>query len=173
MTSADPSEPISQLDADAILRTLLDHRVEFVLIGGLAVAVHGYPRATKDIDIVPRSDAENAARLFTALSAIGARPIELGDFRAAELPVAFDPDGLALGGNWALQTEHGRVDVMQSVPGIGGFEELTGNAFALDLAGVGVVPVAGYEDLVTMKTAAGRRLDEEDLARLREARGES
>jgi hypothetical protein len=42
--------PPEALDADAILRTLLEHHVDFVVIGGLAVAAHGYARATKDVD---------------------------------------------------------------------------------------------------------------------------
>ena len=46
--------PHQQLDADTILRTLIAHDVEFVVIGGLAVGAHGFPRATKDVDVVPR-----------------------------------------------------------------------------------------------------------------------
>ena len=52
------------------------------------------------------------------------------------------------------------------------YDELDANAVAVDLVGVGTVRFAGYDDVVAMKTAAGRRQDEEDLARLREARVE-
>jgi predicted nucleotidyltransferase len=161
-----------ELDVEAILRTLVAEGVEFLVIGGLAVAVHGYPRATKDVDIVPRPAAANLERLYGALAAISARPVELGELRPPEMPVDFGPSALALGGNWALQTEHGRVDVMQWLPGAAGYDELDANAVPIEVRGVGTVRFPGYEDLVGMKTAAGRRQDEEDLARLRQARAE-
>jgi len=122
---------------------LVEHQVDFVLIGGLAVAVHGYPRGTKAVDVVSREGRENAERLFAALTAIGARPLEMGDLRQEEMPVDFDIDGLALGGNWALRTERGRVDVMAWVPGIGGYDELTGDSILIEMREVGVVRVAG------------------------------
>jgi predicted nucleotidyltransferase len=162
----------SELDVDAILRALVAQGVEFLVIGGLAVAVHGYPRATKDVDIVPRPEPANLELLYGALAAIDARPVELQELRPAEMPVEFGPDALSLGGNWALRTEHGRVDVMQWLPGASAYGELDANAVPVDVHGVGTVRFAGYDDLVAMKTAAGRRQDEEDLARLREARGE-
>ncbi|HVM18151.1 MAG TPA: hypothetical protein VM290_11275 [Gaiellaceae bacterium] len=161
------------LDAAAILRTLVEHGVEFVLIGGLAVAAHGYVRATKDVDIVPASAPDNHERLYEALLAIGARPLEIGDFRPEELPVPFTPEGLASGGNWALVTDHGRVDVMQWVSGIDGYEQLRANAEHLELPNVGRVAVAGYEDLVAMKREARRPrdlLDLEELAAVRRER---
>ena len=146
LAAADASEQSGELDVEAILRALVAGGVEFLVIGGLAVAVHGYPRAAQGIDITPRPDAANLERLYGALA--------------------------ALGGNWALKTEHGRVDVMQWLPGAAAYEELDANAVPIDVRGVGVVRFAGYEDVVAMKTAAGRRQDDEDLARLREARGE-
>ena len=172
MNTDDVSQRSGELDIDAILRVLVAQGVEFLVIGGLAVAVHGYPRATKDVDIVPRPEAANLERLYGALAAIAARPVELGELRPTEMPVEFGPGALALGGNWALKTEHGRIDVMQWLPGAAAYDELDANAVAVDLRGVGTVRFAGYEDVVAMKMAAGRRQDEEDLARLREARAE-
>jgi hypothetical protein len=166
--------PPQQLDADTILRTLLDHQVGFVVIGGLAVAAHGFPRATKDIDIVPAPESENRQRLYEALRVLDAEPLEIGDFRADELPVPFAPDGLEEGGNWALRTSAGRVDVLQWVPGVDqGYERLRAQALDVELPGVGRVPFAGYDDLVAMKRAAGRAQDERDLEELRVIRGES
>jgi hypothetical protein len=90
-----------------ILRTLLAHGVEFVVIGGLAVGAHGYPRGTKAVDLVPSPNRENLRLLHAALSELGAEPLEIGDFRHEELPVPFAPDGLDEGGNWALRTSPG------------------------------------------------------------------
>jgi hypothetical protein len=167
----DARAPQLELDADAILRTLLAHDVEFVVIGGLAVGAHGYPRATKDVDVVPAPDGENLRRLHAALSELGAEPMEIGDLRPEELPVPFSPDGLDTGGNWTLRTAAGRVDVMQWVPGIDdGYRQLRPGAIGVDVPGVGRVRFAGYDDLVTMKRTAGRPEDELDLLRLERAR---
>jgi hypothetical protein len=163
--------PPQQLDADTILSTLLAHEVEFVVIGGLAVGAHGYPRATKDVDLVPAPARENLRRLHTALSELDAEPLEIGDFRAEELPVPFAPDGLDAGGNWALRTTAGRVDVLQWIPGIeGGYERLRASAIEDEVPGVGRIAFAGYEDLAAMKRAAGRPQDEADLHELEQVR---
>lgn len=164
--------PPQQLDADEILRTLLTHEVEFLVIGGLAVAAHGYQRATKDVDIVPAPTAENRRRLYAALTDLGAEPIELGDFRPEELPVPFGPAGLDEGGNWTLRTRAGRVDVMQWVPGIDeGYEQLRPNAIEDDVPGIGRIAFAGYDDVVAMKQTANRPEDRIDLERLERLRG--
>lgn len=161
----------SPLDVDALLRVLREHEVEFIVIGGLAVAAHGYVRATKDLDIVPRPDSDNRRRLFAALASIDAEPLELTGFAPAELPVVFGPEGLDGGGNWALRTAHGRIDVMQWVAAAESYERLNANALTIELPGVGRTLFAGFEDLVAMKDAAGRPEDRIDLARMRESRG--
>ena len=171
--SPEKPEPIVELDAGSIFHVLVAHSVEFVVIGGLAVAVHGYPRGTKDVDVVPAEYAANLDRLYVALTSMGARPLELGDFRPEETPVAFGPEAFTHGGNWVFSTEHGRIDVMQWVPGIdGGYGQLSASAISVEMPGAGGVKFAGYEDLVAMKRTAGRGEDLQDLARLREARGE-
>jgi hypothetical protein len=166
--------PPQQLDADEILRTLLEHDVDFVVIGGLAVGAHGYTRATKDVDVVPAPERENRRRMYEALVELGAEPLEIGDFRTEELAVPFTVDGLDEGGNWALRTRAGRVDVLQWIPGIeSGHAQLRMNAIEADVPGVGRVLFAGYDDLVAMKQTAGRPEDKLDLQRLDEMRGAS
>jgi predicted nucleotidyltransferase len=164
--------PPQQLDADTILRALREHKVEFVVIGDFAVAFHGFPRATKEVDIVPAQDPENHNRLFEALARLGAQPLEISDFRTEELPVPFTREGLAEGGNWALATSAGRVDILQWIPGVEGFEQLRSSAVEADVPGVGALLFAGYEDLVAMKRAAGRAEDQRDLDELRAIREE-
>jgi hypothetical protein len=58
-----------------ILRVLAANRVEYVVIGGLAVQAHGHPRTTQDIDPVPEPTDENRARLLAALTELGARAV--------------------------------------------------------------------------------------------------
>jgi len=105
----------SELNADEILRLLIEAGVDFVVIGGFAVIAHGYLRATKDIDIVPRPTAENRDTLERALMSINARPIEQADLRPDEMPVQWGIGALSHGGNWALQTDHGRIDILQYI----------------------------------------------------------
>ena len=151
-TTAAESQP---LDATTLLRTLVEHEVDFVVVVGLAVAAHGYPRATKDVDVVPGPDSANRRRLYEALRSLDAEPIEVGDFRPEELPVPFSPNGLDEGGNWALRTRAGRIDVLQWLAGVRGYQQLVAGAIDVELLDVGRVPVAGYDDLVAMKRAAG------------------
>jgi hypothetical protein len=135
------------------------------------VGAHGYPRATKDVDVVPAPDRDNLRRLHAALAELGAEPAEIGDFRPEELPVPFAPEGLDEGGNWMLRTRAGRVDVLQWVPGIeNGYDELRPRAIAIEVPDVGTVVFTGYEDLVRMKQAAGRPEDVLDLQRLARVR---
>jgi hypothetical protein len=135
------------------------------------VGAHGYPRGTKDIDLVPSPEGNNLRRLYAALLELGAEPLEIGDFRPKELPVAFAPDGLDAGGNWALGTTAGRVDVLQWIPGIDeGYERLRANAIEDEVPGVGRIAFAGYDDLVEMKRAAGRPQDAADLHELEQVR---
>lgn len=164
------------LRALELLRVLVEHGVDFVVIGGFAVAAHGYERATKDVDVVPSPEIGNLARLVAALASLEARPFELKEFRLAELPVELDLDGLAKGGNWCVATRFGRLDVMQFVDRVletaDDYAALRGNALVVDIPGVGAVPYAGLDDLLLMKEAAGRDQDLVDIRAIREARGE-
>ena len=156
-----------------LLRVLCEREVEFVVIGGLAVNLHGYERATKDIDIVPEQSPENLARLWAALTSVDAKPKEIEDFRPEELPVEFSLEGLIEGGgNWILGTKLGRIDIMQWVSGVESYEELRANAIRQDLPEVGLpIWIAGFDDLLTMKREAGRDLDLIDITALRMAHG--
>ncbi|MGH2857544.1 MAG: hypothetical protein ACRDMJ_08660 [Solirubrobacteraceae bacterium] len=129
--------------------------------------MHGVVRATKDLDIVPEPSRANTARLAAALRELRAE-VDLGDMKTDELGIEPDEEGLAAGGNWVLQTKHGRLDVMQDVPGLRSWQQLREGAVERD----GVL-YAGYAELVSMKSSAGRNEDLADIAKLRAARGEA
>lgn len=161
---------VQPLDAAALLRALREHEVEFVVIGGFSLAAHGVVRGTKDLDVVPAPARTNLERLSSALRAVEATPAALDEgFRPEELAYELDADGLAAGGNWLLHTRHGRLDVMQDVPGAS-FERLRGAAVAYRVAGEGPYLFAGLEDLIAMKRATGRPQDMIDVASLAQAR---
>ena len=156
-----------------LLRTLVEHEVEFVVIGGFALGFHGAERATKDVDIVPAPGEQNLTRLWQALDELEAEPQGLEDFRSEEIPIEWSLQGLIEGGgNRILHTRFGRLDVMQWVPPFDSYDELRVGAVEERVEEVGGrVLVAGLDDLVAMKEVAGRDQDLIDVTRLRMAHG--
>jgi hypothetical protein len=154
--------------ADELLLALRDADVRFVVIGGIAVGVHGYVRATKDLDIVPDPELANLARLASLLSAVGAQQVGAGEFAPEEFPYdPTDPEQLSHGANFRLETRLGPLDIMQWVAGIDedpAYAALVREAIAVPFRD-GPLLVCGLEHLRAMKRAAGR---EQDLLDLRE-----
>ncbi|HMI82332.1 MAG TPA: hypothetical protein VK480_11130 [Solirubrobacterales bacterium] len=164
------------LEPEPLLSVLVDHQVAFIVVGGYAVAAHGFVRATKDIDICPDPAEENLLRLADALAELQAEPTGLDDFAEGEFDLKPDFEGLRYGGNWTLRTKHGRLDVMQHIKGLGedggGWKELSRLAVTRTFLGHECL-FCSYEDLVKMKLAAGRPQDEVDVNSLKAARGEA
>ncbi|MCP9491059.1 MAG: hypothetical protein MSC31_14475 [Solirubrobacteraceae bacterium MAG38_C4-C5] len=163
------------LDARTLFRLLAEERVDYVVIGGFAVIAHGVVRATKDLDICPSPAAENLRRLAALLRRLDARQAGVGDFAEDEMP--YDPtrpEDLALGGNFRLSTAAGDIDIMQWVSGIEAdhaYATLAKRAIEVELDGIAIM-VCSLGDLLTMKRAAGRAQDQQDLADLTAAHGE-
>lgn len=159
------------------LGVLCDRKVDFVLIGGFAVTLHGYVRATKDIDIAPEPSRENMGRLWDVLAELKARPTEFGEFAPHELPIPFERDSFTdCVGNWALYTTLGRIDVMPYVETADGeiaYSNLRAHADHVSLDEIGTpIHVASVGDLIAMKEHANRDIDRIDLTALRMAQGQ-
>lgn len=154
---------------DELLLALTGAQVEFVVIGGVAVGVHGFVRATKDLDIVPAPDQDNLERLARLLRSIDAQQVGVGDFSPNEFPYdPTDPAHLAHRANFRLETNLGALDVMQWVEGINSdlaYSELALHAFPVTFRNT-EIRVCGLGHLLAMKRAAGRPQDLEDLKRL-------
>jgi hypothetical protein len=161
-----------RLEAEPLLDVLADHEVEYLVVGGFAVSAHGFPRATKDIDICPEPSDANLGRLADALADLHAELIGLDEFEG-EFDLEPNLEGLKLGGNWVLMTKHGRLDVMQHLKGLGeeggGWAELRPHAVKRTFLGHETL-FCSYEDLVKMKTAAGRDQDKVDVRTLKAQR---
>jgi hypothetical protein len=162
---------VSELDIRGILAALAEEGVEFLLIGGVAVGFHGFVRGTKDVDVVPAPDPGNLARLSRVLKGLDAQLDGAGDFEDEELPDPLDPEALALGGNWVLNTRLGRFDIMQWIGNDALWEKLSRTAVETELGDL-KLKIVDYDGLVALKEKAGRPQDLIDLQRLREARGE-
>ncbi|MCY7303233.1 MAG: hypothetical protein LH654_09410 [Thermoleophilia bacterium] len=163
-------------DILGLFATLTKHDVAFLVIGGVAVAHHGYIRSTKDLDIIPEPTEANLGRLWDALLEMEAHPLELGDFRPDELPAPLSLEGLLQLGNWALSTTFGRLDILQYLNGKletrEHYDALEDEADEMPLPS-GNVLFTSYEDLIDFKNIAGRDQDLTDIRALREARGET
>lgn len=157
--------PDNRLDAGALLRTLLEHDVRFVLIGGLAAVVHGSPFPTEDLDITPEASSANLARLSEALRSLEAKVRT----HAVEGGVPFDHDAesLAAAGVWNLTTPHGDLDISFVPNGTAGYDDLVKDARETRTFGV-VVRVASLADVIRSKQAANRPKDQRVLPVLRE-----
>ncbi len=162
------------LDADPLLRRLTEDRVDYVIVGGFAVIAHGVVRATKDLDICPRPDRANLERLANALRGLHAKQWNVGDFEPDALPYdPTNPDDLALGRNFQLETDLGRLDIMQWLSGIDADQAhpvLAEQVIDVDWHGTHL-KVCSLEHLRAMKRAAGRPQDLQDLADLEIANG--
>jgi hypothetical protein len=162
---SDSTEPAGHpLDIGELIEVLARHRVEYVVIGGVATQVHGHRRTTMDLDVTPNPDPENLARLGAALAELDAKPLEEG-FEGAEVS-AFDPEHLAAAAIVPPQlTRHGQIHILKEPKGARGFEKLRDAALMVQLGSVEVA-IVSLDDLIRMKRASGRPADLEDVAAL-------
>jgi hypothetical protein len=154
-----------ELKLQALLGRLGRAGVDFVVVGGVAVAFQGYGRATKDLDITYATDGENLRRLGGVLVALHAR------LRGVVEDVPFVPDDRTLARTrlLTLDTDDGSLDLLADPPGAPPYATLRERADRVDLEGV-VVAVAALDDLLAMKRAAGRPQDLIDVDALEVAR---
>jgi hypothetical protein len=162
----EPSVPPSRtFRPRQILATLADHRVEFVLIGGLAATFHGSPHLTQDVDITPSRDPENLARLSSALTGMAARVRASGLDGGALF--AHDAQSIADVDVWNLTTRYGDLDISFVPTGTAGFDDLARDAVSIVVEGVDVT-VASLADVIRSKQAVDRDKDRLTLPTLRE-----
>ena len=148
-------------DFKALLRTLTEAGVEFILIGGAAATVHGSSRLTRDVDVVYSRTRENMARLVTALTPY--QPYLRG--APPGLPFRWDVPTIERGLNFTLVTQLGDLDVLGEIVGGGGYEALlpfTSFIRAFDVQ----CRCLNLDRLIEVKRAAGRPKDLEALAEL-------
>lgn len=135
-----------------ILVELVAQDVRFLIVGAHALATHGYPRATVDLDIWIARSTENARRVWRALAKFGA-PLEDLDVQESDLTRSDIVAQFGLPPN--------RIDILTGLSGVT-FDDAWPNRVEATLEGV-PVPVIGLADLVANKRASGRDKDRADL----------
>jgi len=145
-----------------ILRVLVQHRVRFVIVGGVAGAIHGSSRATYDIDLVYDRKRDNVERLVSAL-----QPLDpyLRD-APPDLPFRFDVQTVLSGLNFTLTTSLGALDLFGETVGGATYTRLVKHSDEVEVSGVRCLCV-DIERLIEMKRASGRPRDFDAIAELK------
>ena len=138
-----------------VLLAMVGADVEFIVVGAYALAFHGVPRATGDIDILIRPSPENATRVHAALTSFGA---PLG---AAGVSIQ---DFATPGSVYQIGVPPRRVDVLTEISGIS-FDDAWASRVETELEGR-VVPLLGRAAMIQNRLATGRTKDRADVEEL-------
>ena len=138
-------------DFRGMLSALSDEQAEFLIVGAYAVAVHGVPRATADLDIWVRRSEENAARVWLARFGAPMSAVRQEDLHAPEVVVQ-------------VGVTPRRIDLLTSIDGVE-FEDAWEQRTEVEIEGLRV-PIIGRRHLIVNKKAVGRPQDLADVSRL-------
>ncbi len=136
-----------------MLCALSDVDAEFIIVGAHALAAHGIPRATGDLDIWVRPSPENATRILLALAKFGAPLLDLSH-----------DDLMRPGTVFQIGLVPSRIDILTSISGVA-WDQAWPRRLRIQIEGMEIA-VLGKEDLITNKRATGRPRDLADLALL-------
>jgi hypothetical protein len=145
-------------DWSDLLHALLDAGARYLVVGAHAMAVHGVPRGTQDLDVWVDRALENAERVWRALAAFGA-PLDALQLTIADLT---RPDTVI-----QLGLAPRRIDLLTSITGVPDFDSAWRDRAEHPVRGRSI-PFIGRGDLVRNKRAVGRHKDLGDLEALGE-----
>ena len=148
-------------DLARLLSLLVEHGVEFIVVGGAAATAHGASRLTQDVDVVYERGSDNLDRLAKALGPHDPYPRGA----PAGLPFVFDAQTLRNGANFTFSTDLGDIDLLAEIVGGGTYHDLLPSSVELEAFGHSI-RCLGLEKLIEVKRAAGRPKDFEAIAEL-------
>jgi hypothetical protein len=151
------------IDPAPILHQLTAHQVEFIVIGGLAMRVHGSAHITDDLDVCYRRTPDNLKAVAAAFAPL--HPYLRG--APAGLPFRFDVPTIQAGLNFTLTTDHGFIDLLGEVSGVGRYDQALARSVEAEMFGL-KVRVLSLDGLISAKKAAGRLKDRNHLLELEE-----
>jgi hypothetical protein len=140
-------------DYKEMLKTLVDERVNFLLVDAYAMAAHGYPRATMDIDIWVMPEPDNADAVLRAMRRFGAPLHHLTKADLVQKNTVFQ-----------IGVAPRRIDIITSASGLQ-FEEAYSRALRVEIEGI-PIHILSVADLIRNKRATGRTKDLADAEAL-------
>src|SRR5213593_3694139 len=155
------------IDFRRLLAALIEEKVEFVIVGGVAATLHGSARLTSDLDIVYGRSREDTRRLVAALAPL--TPYLRGAPKG--LPFHLDVETVRAGLNFTLTTDAGPLDILGEIAGGFSYEVLRKRSISVELFGMRC-RVIDLDALIESKMAAGRPKDLEVIAELETIREE-
>jgi hypothetical protein len=144
-----------QKDYKELLESFNARKVEYIIVGGYALAFHGAPRFTGDIDLLVKPDAENARRILAALNDFGFGALNLNE-----------SDFTRQGNVVQLGVPPVRIDIVTSLTGVD-WDKAQAGKVAGDYGGVSV-HFLGKKEFILNKKATGRKKDLADIEALDE-----
>lgn len=148
-----------------LLTRLIEHEVEFVLVGGFAATAYGSTLLTQDVDICMRFSPDNLMRLQEALADL--HPVHR--MTPQRLPRRFTTETCVGLKDLYLDTDLGQLDCLGLIQGVGDFEDVKKHTIEVSLA-AGVCRVLSLDALIRSREAMGRPRDRESLLQLRAIR---
>ena len=140
-------------DFKDMLSALSAAKIDFLVVGAYAVAAHGHPRATGDLDLWVRAEPNTALGVLKVLAEFGA---PLHDLTVEDLSTP----GIV----FQIGVEPSRIDILTSVSGVD-FDSAWKNRISLEMDGL-TLPIIGREELIANKLACGRPKDIADATAL-------
>lgn len=140
-----------------MLQVLLDHGVKFLLVGAYAMAAHGFPRATGDIDIWVEPSAENSAKVYCSMTVFGAPLHEIDETTFTAPGVVFQ-----------IGVAPRRIDIITTISGVR-FDEAYQQRQIVEIEGLSISTLS-LSDLIQNKRATGREKDRLDADRLEKSK---
>jgi hypothetical protein len=151
-----------KLDYIAILRTLVEHKVDFLIVGGVGAVLQGAPIMTFDLDVVHSTEEANVVRLLVALESLDA-------FYRTQPERKIKPDASHLGssGHQLLMTRYGPLDLLGAIGRGHTYRDLADRAVRLQIANDLTVPVLELASLIAIKEETAGEKDQAVLPVLR------
>lgn len=143
-------------DYKEMLSLLIDNGVEFVLVGAYALAAHGFPRATGDIDIFVRPNPKNGHRIYECLAEFGA-PLDGINVK----------DFISPGVIFQIGVAPRRIDILTTIDAVS-FQEAIEDAVMIEIEGL-KIPVLSKSKLIKNKESTGRVKDMIDAETLKKS----
>ncbi|EMI22518.1 hypothetical protein RMSM_00543 [Rhodopirellula maiorica SM1] len=140
-------------DFKDMLSAFIDAKIEFLLVGAYAMAAHGYPRATGDIDLWVRADAATAPKVYQAIAEFGAPVGGLNVSDLSEPGIVFQ-----------IGVPPVRIDILTQIDSVS-FDDAWQNRISVNWDGLNI-PVISLGDLIQNKRSTGRTKDLADAEQL-------